>query len=304
MASDEDLLRLHTPRYVELVRELSAGPGGDAGYNAIVGPGTFEIATLAAGGCLTAVDSVLDGLVDNAFALVRPPGHHALADHGLGYCIFGNTALAVMHARSRGVPRVAVIDWDVHHGNGTQVAFWDDPSVLTISLHQDRHFPHDSGLVDELGSGDGYGANINIPLPPASGIGAYRAAFERVVIPALSLFHPELIVVACGFDASALDPLGRQLLYSEGFRELTRLTREAAEGLCEGRLVVCQEGGYSTGYLPFCGLAVLEELSGTRTGVEDPYMAARRGAFAYQELQPHQDAAVRAAERTLSLLGG
>jgi acetoin utilization deacetylase AcuC-like enzyme len=207
-----------------------------------------------------------------------------------------------MHARAKGVARVAVVDWDVHHGNGTQAAFWVDPAVLTISLHQDQHFPHDSGFVEEVGEGAGRGANLNIPLPPASGLGAYRAAFERIVIPALHRFQPELIVVACGFDASALDPLGRQLLYSDGFRALTRLVRTAAETLCGGKLVLCQEGGYSTGYVPFCGLAVLEELSGIRTPVDDPFMAARRGAFAYQELQPHQEMAIRAAEENLRLV--
>src|SRR5262249_56782582 len=170
------------PEYVERVKRLSDAGWGDAGEFAPVGPSSFEIAALAVGGCLVAVDAVLEGAVDNAYALVRPPGHHALPDKGMGGCLFGNTALAASHARDvHGVSRLAVVDLDAHHGNGTQVAFYDDPDVLTISLHQADCFPPESGRVDETG----VGTNVNLPLPPGSGTGAYAAAFERVVVPAL-----------------------------------------------------------------------------------------------------------------------
>ena len=197
-ASDHELLRFHSADYVERVRELSAAGHGDAGFYAPVGPSSYEIAALAAGACLVAVDAVLDGDADNAYALVRPPGHHALANLGMGGCIFGNTALAAFHARANGIERVAIIDWDAHHGNGTQAAFWDDPQVLTISLHQDSAFPRDSGALDELGGAAARGANVNLPLPPGSGGGAFAAAFERVVIPAVDGFRPDLVLIAAG----------------------------------------------------------------------------------------------------------
>ena len=201
MATVDEILRFHTPAYVQSIRAMSEASGGNAGEATPFGAGSFEIALLAAGGTITAVDAVLDGRVRNAYALVRPPGHHAEADVGRGFCIFGNVVVAIEHARAtRGVGRVATVDWDVHHGNGTQKAFYRDPDVLTISIHQDRWYPRDSGAIDERGEGHGLGFNINIPLPPGSGHGAYLAAVERVVIPALHAFRPELIVVPSGFD--------------------------------------------------------------------------------------------------------
>ena len=298
-ATDDELLRFHTADYVARIRALSAAGGGDAGESARFGPGGFETASLAAGGCIEAVDAVLEGRVDNAYALVRPCGHHAEPDRGRGFCIFGNVALAVRHARGvASVGRVAVIDWDVHHGNGTQAAFYDDPTVLTVSLHQDRCYPVDSGGLDEVGAGAGRGYNLNLPLPPGSGHGAYLAALERVVLPAVRAFRPDLIVVAAGFDAAASDPLGRMLCHSGTYRAMTRLVAEAARELCAGRLVMCHEGGYSATYVPFCGLAVIEELSGERTGVDDP-LVGWYAAMGGQELLPHQAELLERAARQL-----
>ena len=297
MATVDEILRFHTRTYVDAIRTMSAASGGNAGEGTPFSAGAFEIALLAAGGTITAVDAVLDGRVRNAYALVRPPGHHAESDVGRGFCIFGNVVIAVEHARaSRGIGRVAVVDWDVHHGNGTQKAFYRDPGVLTISIHQDRWYPHDSGGMDERGEGSGFGFNINIPLPPGSGHGAYLATIERVVVPALHAFRPELIVVPSGFDGSMWDPLGRMMAYSETYRAMTRMLMAAADELCGGRLVLSHEGGYAPLYVPFCGLAVMEELSGVKTPVDDP-MAARAGAVGGQDLQPHQDEVIRRAER-------
>jgi acetoin utilization deacetylase AcuC-like enzyme len=302
-ATYDEIELLHDYNYINRVIELSKGRGGDAGQNALVGPNSYEIACLAVGGCISAVNSVLDNQVDNCYALVRPPGHHAEPKYGRGYCIFGNSAIAVLQALERkDVDRVAIVDWDVHHGNGTQVAFYDNPSVLTISIHQDRLFPHDMGLVSEIGSGPGEGFNINIPLPPGSGSGAYQAVFQRVVRPALDIYQPDLIVVSCGFDPCAIDPLSRQLLYSEDFRFMTREIMRAAADHCDNKLVICQEGGYSTAYLPFCGLAVLEELSGISTGIEDPFMEARNGVFPYSTLQAHQKSVINEAEKNVKVL--
>jgi acetoin utilization deacetylase AcuC-like enzyme len=303
-ASQEQLLRFHTPGYLARLAELSRAGGGDAGEFTPFGAGSYEIACLAAGGAIAAVDAVLDGRVENAYALVRPPGHHAEPDRGRGFCLLGNVALAVMHARAvRGVERVAVVDWDVHHGNGTQLAFYSDPSVLTISLHQDRAYPFDSGLLAENGEGRGRGYNINVPLPAGSGDGAYRSAMERIVVPALQRMKPDLIVVACGFDASFLDPLGRMLCHSDTYREMTRVVTALARELCGGRLVLCHEGGYSAAYVPACGLAVVEQLAGVRTAFVDAAGAAA-AATGGQDLLPHQEAVIAAAMPLVAAVGG
>jgi acetoin utilization deacetylase AcuC-like enzyme len=294
-AGPEELERVHQRAYVDRIRELSAAGGGDGGDGETpFGQGSYEIALLAAGGAITAVDTVLDGRVDNAYALVRPPGHHALPHTGMGFCLFANVAIAVRHAQAeRGMGRVAVVDWDVHHGNGTQAIFEDDPSVLAISVHQDGLYPAGSGSREENGVGPGAGATLNVPLPPGSGRGAYLAAVERVVVPALERFRPDLVFVACGFDAGALDPLGRMMLPAAAFGEMTGLLLEAAAGLCDGRLVCSHEGGYSAGHVPFCGLAVIERLSGESAGIDDPF--AYLGALPGQELQRHQEEAVETA---------
>ena len=299
-ATRAEVLRCHTPEYVDRIQALSADNGGDAGELTPFGPGSYEIALLAAGGVITAIDAVLDGTVDNVHALTRPPGHHAEPDLGRGFCIFANAAIGAKHAReARGLERVAIVDWDVHHGNGTQKIFWTDPTVLAISSHQDNYYPPDSGHLHELGEGDGEGYCLNIPLPPGSGVGAYVAAYERVVVPALREFRPDLIIVASGLDANAMDPLARMMMHSAGYRRLTRMLMDVADEVCSGRLVVEHEGGYSSGYVPFCGLAVVEELSGISSGVEDPFLPVFEG-IGGQDLQPHQDAAIAAAEANLT----
>ncbi|MEO5633542.1 class II histone deacetylase [Gaiella sp.] len=293
-ASHEALTRVHPDEYLTRIKDLSSGRGGDAGSESPFGNGSYEIAQLAAGGTIAAIDAVLDGTVANAYALVRPPGHHALADLGMGFCIFANVAIGVRHAQAaRGIGRVAIVDWDVHHGNGTQAIFWEDPSVLAISLHQDGLYPSRSGLLEQVGEGAGLGTTLNVPLPAGSGRGAYLAALDQVVVPALEAFAPELIVIACGFDAGALDPLGRMLLPAAAFGEMTRRLLDAADRICGGRLVASHEGGYSAGHVPFCGLAVVEAMSGLSAGIDDPfaYLAGVPG----QEITAHQQDAVDAA---------
>ena len=299
-ATVEEVCRYHTPAYVERIRRESAGHGGNAAGSdddvVPFGRGSYEAALLAAGAVIEGIDAVLDGRVDNAYALTRPPGHHAAADRGSGFCIFGNVAIGALHARqARALDRIAIVDWDVHHGNGTQDAFYADPSVLTISVHQDNFFPPGSGSVHENGDGAGAGANINIPLPPGTGNGGYESAFERVVVPALERFRPDLIIVASGFDASALDPLGRMMVSASGFARLTRLVMAAADRLCGGRLVLGHEGGYSAEFVPFCGLAVMETLSGIRTEVHDTMIQHVADGMGQQELQTHQTTAIDAA---------
>ncbi|WP_300725537.1 class II histone deacetylase [Pseudomonas sp.] len=274
-ASQEDLLRVHTAEYLQRFKAMSDAGGGYLGPEAPIGPGSYEIACLSAGLAMAAVDAVLSGETDNAYALSRPPGHHSLADGAMGVCFLANIAIAIEAAKVRhGLGKVAVVDWDVHHGNGTQSIFESRGDVLTISVHQDGCFPHGYSGEEDRGYGEGLGANINIPLPPGSGHEAYLHAMERIVLPALERFEPDLIIVACGYDASAVDPMARMLLHSESFRLMTRALRQAAERLCQGRLVLVHEGGYSEVYVPFCGLATIEELVGVRTEVDDPMLEA------------------------------
>jgi len=301
-AARDDLLRFHSEAYVDQVKALSDADGGETGVLAHLGPGDFDIALLALGGCMTAVDAVLAGTVDNAYALVRPCGHHATRDLGMGNAIFCNIALAIMKARAeRRVGRVAVVDWDVHHGNGTQQAFYADPETLTISIHQDSNFPPGSGTMDERGEGAGFGCNINVPLPPGSGHGAYVAVMQRVVVPAIERFRPDLIAVASGLDACGGDPMARMMCHGETYREMTRLLLACASRCCGGKLVACHEGGYSELAAPFMALAILEEMCGIRSGVVDPVSPLIAG-FGGQELQPHQDAVITRAAALASAI--
>lgn len=273
MATEEDLLRIHPRSYLNRFKALSDAGGGELGDFAPFGPGSYEIARLSAGMALHAIDSVLAGQHSNAYAMSRPPGHHCLADMPMGFCLLANIPIAIEAARHRhGVQRIAVIDWDVHHGNGTQSIFYERDDVLTISLHQEGCFPPGYGGAADRGAGKGLGFNINIPLLPGGGHDAYSYAMERIVVPAVDRFRPELIVVASGFDANGVDPLARMLLHSDSYRMLTRHAMELADRHCGGRLAVVHEGGYAEAAVPFCGHAVVETLAGESMGVEDAFL--------------------------------
>jgi len=277
---------------------MSRENGGDAGECAPFGPGSFDIALLSAGGVLKGVDAVLDGKVNNAYCLVRPPGHHAERDQGRGFCLLSNVAIAAFHAlEARGLSRISIIDWDVHHGNGTQQAFYADPRVMFVSIHQDRNYPVDSGSSKELGEGAGRGYNLNIPLPPGCGHGAYMEAIAAACRVA-EAHRPELVLVSCGFDPAWTDPLGAMMCHSGTFREMTRMAMGVAERCCGGKIVLAHEGGYSEAYTPFCGLAVVEALAGRKSGTEDPWLG-EYSMLGQQEAQPHQVAAVRDALQAL-----
>jgi acetoin utilization deacetylase AcuC-like enzyme len=294
-ATEEEILRVHTPAYVERIKRESAAGGGDGGELAPFGAGGYGICALSAGGVIETVEAVWNGDVDNAYSLNRPPGHHAERDEGRGFCVFANIAIAVEHMRAvHGLERIAIVDWDVHHGNGTEHAFYDDPGVLTISLHQDGLFPAGSGLVEHTGEGAGEGFCVNVPLPPGTGDGGYNAAVERVVAPAIEAFRPQIIIIASGLDASMMDPLAMMMVTSEGYREMTDQMVALAERVCDGKLVAIHEGGYSSAYVPFCGAAVIEGLLKIDQVVEDPFIVAFRG-IGYTALQPHQDAVIEAA---------
>ncbi|MCC6314614.1 MAG: class II histone deacetylase [Thermomicrobiales bacterium] len=273
-ATIAELERVHTPEHVRHIRDVCLAGGGEAGEFAPASPETYPVARLAAGGALAGVDAVLSGAARNVYGLLRPPGHHAMPDRAMGFCYFNNVAIAARYAQDRhGLRRVAILDWDVHHGNGTQTAFYDDPSVLFISLHQDDWYPTGMGAVEQTGVGEGAGFTINVPLPPGTGNAGYLAAIERIVAPALRRFAPELLIVSAGQDPSGVDPLARMAVSADGFRTMATMTAELADEICGGRLLACHEGGYSEGYAPVCTWAVVEGLSGIRTPYEDPYDA-------------------------------
>jgi acetoin utilization deacetylase AcuC-like enzyme len=262
-ATEAELLLVHTPELLETVRNGSSGEGvRTIGPEARAGPGSWEAALLAAGGLLECVDRVLAGELANAYVLCRPPGHHATAEEAMGFCLFNSVAVAARHVQaSRGVERVAIVDWDVHHGNGTQDIFYEDASVLFVSLHQDDLYPKGLGTLAQRGSGPGEGSTVNVPLPAGSGDECYRRAFEHVVEPALRRFRPELLLLSAGQDPAASDPLGRMSVTTEGFRSLAATSRRLADELCDGRLVAVHEGGYSIDHTPLCNLAILEALA-------------------------------------------
>ncbi len=279
LAEPGELASWHEPGYVEEVRELSRRAGETGAPARVIGPTfvsgtTWTAARAAAGAALAAAGAVLDGETSIAYALARPPGHHAGPASIDGYCFFNNSALAAQRARDRGVKRVAIVDWDVHHGNGTQSGFYERTDVLTISIHMDhrswgRNHP-ENGIPEEVGEGDGAGANVNVALPYGVGDRAYAAAFDEVVLPALRAFGPELIVGASGQDASQFDPNGRMCVTMAGFHAIGEALAAAASELCGGRLVLCQEGGYARTYGALCALETVAGALGRETGLRDP----------------------------------
>ncbi|MFK7763899.1 MAG: class II histone deacetylase [Roseobacter sp.] len=275
MATREDLLRVHPAHYLDAFKEMSDAGGGELGRRTPFTTGGFEIASLSAGLVLAAVDAVSRGVLTNAYALSRPPGHHCLPDFPNGFCLLANIAIAVEAAQAKGfAKRVVVVDWDVHHGNGTETIYYDRDDVLTLSLHQEGNYPLDTGAITDRGRGAGLGYNVNLPLPAGTGHTAYLHAMDTIVLPQINAFKPDLIVVACGFDAGATDPLARMLATTDTFREMTLRLKSAAQEHCDGRLVLAHEGGYSEVYAPFCGHATIEALSGSDTHVPDPMAEA------------------------------
>jgi acetoin utilization deacetylase AcuC-like enzyme len=245
-ATDEEILRCHAADYLRIVNEdvtegLHRLSTGDTPLSAR----SLEVAQLAAGGLLTAVDEVLTGRLRNAFAVVRPPGHHATPKKGMGFCLFNNVAIAARHAQSKhGVSRVLIADWDVHHGNGTQDIFYEDGTVLFFDTHQHPLYPG-TGAATETGKGAGVGLTINCPFPAGSGRKEIVGAFREKLLPAAQAFRPDLVLVSAGFDSRIDDPLGSFKLTDEDFAELTGIVKEIAAKHCGGRLVSTLEGGYN-----------------------------------------------------------
>ncbi len=243
-ASEADLRLAHQPSLIELVRRAEAMGGAWLDPDTVVLPGSFAAAVRAVGGALQAVDMVLDGALDAAFCIDRPPGHHATPDRAMGFCLFNQVAVAARHALiRRGLCRVAIVDYDVHHGNGTQDIFWTDGAVLYCSAHEYPFYPG-TGHWREVGEGPGRGATLNLSLPAGCGDVEYLAAFDEVIVPAVWRFRPDLILVYAGFDAHLADPLANMAVTAAGYEGMARRLAEAAAELCDGRVVVVLEGGY------------------------------------------------------------
>ena len=261
-ATREEVLLVHDADYFALLDRTSRmAVTARLDPDTYANPVSFEIALLAAGGAITAVDHILSGMADNALAVVRPPGHHAIAGRGMGFCLFNNAAVAARYAqKAHGIGRIAIVDYDVHHGNGTNDIFYADPSVLFISLHQYPLYPM-QGLADETGAGAGKGATINVPLPAGCGDAAYARAFSEVVEPALARFQPELLIVSAGHDAHWMDPLAGMNLSLAGIADLNiRLNRMATE--LDSRIVYVMEGGYNLDALGYGWRNIARQLLG------------------------------------------
>ncbi len=261
-ATQDELLAVHTTDHVDTINRYAVRGGGYIDTDTYMVEGTLEAAYLAAGGAITAVAAVLEGTAPNAFAFVRPPGHHATPDRAMGFCLFNNIAVAARAALQQfGLARVAIVDYDVHHGNGTQDIFYGDGQVLFCSTHAAPYYPG-TGRVDEIGTGDGAGATLNVPMPYGVGDVGYQRVFEQVIMPALHRFQPQLILVSAGYDAHWSDPIGPMVVSVQGFASMTKMLADAAGELCDGRIVLVLEGGYNLEAVGASALASLQVLLG------------------------------------------
>jgi len=275
-ATDEELVRVHHPEHVALVAATAGRARFAFDADTPCSARSSDAARRAAGGTLAVVDAVMAGDVANGFAFVRPPGHHAEPERAMGFCLFNNVAVAAAHLRSvHGLERVAIVDWDVHHGNGTQDAFYGDPSVLFVSSHQYPFYPG-TGAVNEVGRGEGEGFTLNLPFPAGYGDAQYVEAYLEIVEPVLRQFAPQFILVSAGFDAHRRDPLASMEVTEQGFAKLARLVLRTAREVCGDRVVAVLEGGYDLEGLTRSVAAVLEEMRGG--GLEEPVSPPAGGA--------------------------
>ena len=273
-ATYEEIATCHNSEYIATVERTALLDRFDFDPDTHSSRDTYETALLSAGGVLTAVEGVIDGAVDNAFALVRPPGHHALPDRAMGFCFFNNVAIAAKWLiELRGLKRVMIVDWDVHHGNGLQDIFYESPEVLYVSTHQFPHYPG-TGSLHEIGYGAGIGFNINAPMPAEYGDAEYLRVFDRLIMPIGRHFKPQFILVSCGFDGHYRDPLAQMRLTEAGFSAMTRRVKRLAAECCQGKMVAVLEGGYDLAAIAESGRAVIEELG---RDADEPILSADGG---------------------------
>ncbi|MFN7980772.1 MAG: histone deacetylase [Vicinamibacterales bacterium] len=259
MASREQLARVHSSEHLRRMSETT-GVAMAIDADTYTSPDTYEVALLSAGAAIEGVERVMGGKHSRALVMSRPPGHHAERDRAMGFCFFNNVAVAAAHARTLGAKRVVIVDYDVHHGNGTQEIFENDPHVLYISTHQFPYYPG-TGAATEIGRGEGTGHIFNVPLEVGATDDDYRLTFEQLVVPVIRQFAPDLVLVSAGFDAHERDPLGGMRVSTQGFAAMTTMLREVAEACCGGRLVVITEGGYDLKALGECLRIVVDGLA-------------------------------------------
>jgi acetoin utilization deacetylase AcuC-like enzyme len=275
-ASERQILAVHEPRLLAAIQSTTSHARAWIDQDTYTTAGSYEAARLAAGAAVGAVEAVVAGQASNAFALVRPPGHHATPYRPMGFCLFNNIAIAARHALAgMGLQRVAIVDYDVHHGNGTQDCFYDDGQVLFCSTHGWPLYPG-TGAIREAGEEAGYGLTLNVPLPHGTGDEGFQHCYDELILPAVRSFQPQLILVSAGFDAHWADPLGPLALSVAGYAMLTQKLLTLAEELCEGKIVLVLEGGYDLDALGACVVAALGVLSGREPGADPLGPAGRR----------------------------
>jgi acetoin utilization deacetylase AcuC-like enzyme len=260
VATHKEIETIHSPAYVEFIASTAGQNCVYLDPDTATSPATYEIAKLAVGGVCNAIDEVMEGKVDNAFAFVRPPGHHAEKDTAKGFCVFNNIAIGAMHAISKyNLKRILIVDWDLHHGNGTQHSFYNDPRVLYFSTHQYPYYPG-TGALQEIGRGPGEGYTINVPLREGEGDASFIKIFRKILQPVALEFKPQLILLSAGFDTHFQDPLGGMRVTPDGFAAMARILLHIAETCCQRHFVAVLEGGYHISGLTRSVKAVLEEM--------------------------------------------
>jgi acetoin utilization deacetylase AcuC-like enzyme len=266
VATQDEIARIHDREYITLISE-TAGTATALDPDTYTSPDSYDVARLAAGAAIGCVEHVLEGTGRRAFAMVRPPGHHAERNRAMGFCLFNSVAIAAAHARTRGLERVAIVDYDVHHGNGTQWSFYEDPTVLFVSSHQYPYYPG-TGAATDIGRGRGLGFTVNLPIEAGGTDADFELAYNTVAFPILRQFRPQLILVSAGFDALDDDPLAGMRLSANEFARLTAAMVAVADEYCSGRIVAVTEGGYDLGGLASCLRAVGKVLNGETSSAD------------------------------------
>jgi acetoin utilization deacetylase AcuC-like enzyme len=283
-ATTEEMSLVHDNQYISHIQDVAQRGGGWLDVDTVMSPDSYQAAIYAAGGAIRAGEAVMNGEVGSAFALVRPPGHHATSQRAMGFCLFNNVAIAVKYTLAKyKLDRVVIIDFDVHHGNGTQSTFYNNPQVLYVSTHQYPFYPGTGG-IEETGSGAGEGTTINIPLPAGCGDGEYLQVFEQVIVPAVRRFSPQFIGVSAGYDLHWADDIALMQVSTSGLAQMVTIIKELADELCSGRLAFSLEGGYHLQALPYSVKATFDVLLGNAE-IEDPLGQSPHG-FPAPDINP------------------